>query len=88
LGKIKIDFSDFLGSAVLAGSVTLFFFVQLYLFFLFLKIFFRGYNSELLDDFSESTLLAGGKSKKKKEKKDGNLGDTAPGQADLGSAFV
>ena len=32
----------------------------------------------------ESTLLAGGKSKKK----DGNLGDSARGQADPGSAAV
>ena len=32
----------------------------------------------------ESTLLAGGKSKKK----DGNLGDSARGQADSGSAAV
>jgi hypothetical protein len=59
----------------------------------------------LFDDLVESTLLAGGKSKKnavprlilavnnkrayfwkkKKEKKDGNLGDPARGQADPGS---
>jgi hypothetical protein len=37
----------------------------------------------------KNTLLAGGKFKKKKErKKSGNLGDSARGQADRGSAPV
>ena len=41
-------------------------------------------NSELFDDLVESTLLAGGKSKKK----DGNLGDSARGQADPGNLEI
>jgi hypothetical protein len=38
---------------------------------------------DFFDDLTKSTLLAGGISKK-----DGNLGDSARGQADLGSASV
>jgi hypothetical protein len=48
--------------------------------------FFIGSILLIFDDLVESTLLAGGKSKK--ERKDGYLGDPARGQADPGSATV
>jgi hypothetical protein len=51
------------------------------------KTFFIALILGLFDDLVESTLLAGGKSKKKR-KKDGYLGDPARGQADPGSAAV
>jgi hypothetical protein len=66
LADIKIDFSIFLGSA---SSVTLFSFFHIYNCTLFFsENIFIGYNSGLFDDLVGSTLLAGGKSKKKKMK--------------------
>ena len=68
---------------MLAAGVDQFFFFLYSCTLLEKKTFFIGYISGLFDDLVESTLLAGGKSKK-----DGNLGDSARGQADSGSAAV
>ena len=62
LGKIKNRFfSTFLGSAVLAGAVALFF--NMAIGFFSFNIFYSVKFGTFFDDLTKSTLLAGGNSK-------------------------